>query len=216
MQRNTTLCVEPRSGGVAASFHVHASLYLPLLSPHQPRISDAEPWLSGFGESAPPIPTRNRKTGIPQERPHADTARGLGGLENVTPEPPGAVGVSPSWPDRVGLEASPVCSEGGVWAPSVSWVWLGVPRGSKKGPTLTRTHSLSPHAFFAEASDQGSRDGKTLAAMRYADSWKLHESDTACGEYPRWLQSPPDCTGPEARLPGEGRGPERGPWVGCF
>ncbi|KAJ1077196.1 hypothetical protein K5549_005366 [Capra hircus] len=67
-----------------------------------------------------------------------------------------------------------------------------------------------------EASDQGSRDGKTLAAMRYADSWKLHESDTACGEYPRWLQSPPDCTGPEARLPGEGRGPERGPWVGCF
>ena len=92
--------------------------------PHQPRISDDEPWLSGSGVSAPPIPTRNRKTGIPQERPHADTARGLGGLENVTPEPPGTVGVSLSWPDRVGLEASPVCSGGGVWAPSVSCVCI--------------------------------------------------------------------------------------------
>lgn len=124
VQRNTTLCVETRSRGISISFNFHASQYLPHLSPHQPRISDDEPWLSGSGVSAPPIPTRNRKTGIPQERPYADTARGLGGLENVTPEPPGTVGVSLSWPDRVGLEASPVCSGGGVWAPSVSCVCI--------------------------------------------------------------------------------------------
>ena len=45
-----------------------------------------------------------------------------GGLKNVAPGPPGAEGVPPTWPDRVGLEASPVCSGGGVWAPSVSCV----------------------------------------------------------------------------------------------
>lgn len=66
----------------------------------------------------------------------------------------------------------------------------GVPRGSKKGPILMHTHSLSPHTFLAEASDQGSRDGKTLAVMRYEDSWQLPKGDTACGEYPRWLQTP--------------------------
>lgn len=70
-----------------------------------------------------------------------------GSLENVTPEPPG-LGVSPSWPERVGLKASSVCSEGGGLGTLRVLGVVRVPRGSKKGPTWTRTHSLSPHAFF--------------------------------------------------------------------
>lgn len=66
----------------------------------------------------------------------------------------------------------------------------GVPRGSKKGSILTCTHSLFPHTFVAEAGDQGSRDSKTLAVMRYEDSGQLPQGDTARGEYPRWLQTP--------------------------
>ncbi|XP_019827288.2 guanylate cyclase soluble subunit beta-2-like [Bos indicus] len=56
-----------------------------------------------------------------------------------------------------------------------------------------------------EASDQGSQDGKTLAVMRYADSWQLHKSDTARAEV--WTRNSPHAVGewetvlcePEAR-----------------
>lgn len=110
-----------------------------------------------------------------------------------------------------------MCSGGGVWAPSVSCVCMGGgPQGLKERPHLDLYSQPFPSCLFAEASDQGSRDGKTLAVMRYEDSWQLPRGDTAHGEYPRWLQRPPDCAGPEARLPGEGKGPERGLWVGCF
>lgn len=77
------------------------SLCFPCLFPHQPRISCAEPQLSGSGEAgvclslpAPPILmehsagsfSRNRKARTPQGRPHADTGSYMfKWLENVTP-----------------------------------------------------------------------------------------------------------------------------------
>lgn len=92
-------------------FIFHACLYFPHLFP----ISLGFPTLSlgcqalGKGVSAPPLPTsapgrsssRNRKAGIPQGRPRADTATSVSkASENVTREPPGATGHSPTRLDQ--------------------------------------------------------------------------------------------------------------------